>query len=120
MVFTEIFDLVESFLEITLALFTRDRKLLGFGKIGVWRNNNESVRFSKEAVILTMNSSASSVSHEPLNIFSRLRCLGGFSPRRSISTDIGSVELRQEFVDYNVSVSVSVELSEQIRIPKSP
>ena len=76
MVFTEIFDLVDSFLEIKLALFTRDRKLLGFGKIGVWRNNNESIRFSKEAVILTMNSSASSVSHEPLNIFSRLRCLG--------------------------------------------
>ena len=50
MFFTEIFDLVDSFLEITLALFTRDRKLLGFGKIGVWRNNNESVRATKEAV----------------------------------------------------------------------
>lgn len=41
MAFTEIFDLVDRFLEITLAFFTRVRKLLGFGKIGVWRNNNE-------------------------------------------------------------------------------
>ena len=120
MFFTEIFDLVDSFLEITLALFTRDRKLLGFGKIGVWRNNNESVRATKEAVILSMNSSASSISHEPLNIFSRWRCLGQFYPRHSISTDIESVGPLPEFVYYNVSVSVSVELSEQIRIPKSP
>ena len=41
MAFTEILDLVDRFLEITLAFFTRVRKLLGFGKIGVWRNNNE-------------------------------------------------------------------------------
>ena len=41
MVFTEIFDLVDRFLDKTLAFFTRVRKLLGFGKIGVWRNNNE-------------------------------------------------------------------------------
>ena len=120
MVFTEIFDLVDSFLEITLAFFTRVRKLLGFGKIGVWRNNNEIFRATKEAFILTMNSSANSIYLEPLNKFSRLHCRGLSCPRRSSATGTGSVALPPEFGDCNVFVSVSVELSEQIRIPKFP